>query len=380
MTTTVSSKSSNGDLTDVFITGIGLLAPGITSVAALTERVAREDRATLKEISGGIDESAYLHLLNARRVRRMSDYVKLSLAATAMAMADAKIDDATAFAEPCSVIVGSMHGSTNYSSTYYRQIVQEGILAANPMLFAEGVPNAAAAHLSLMSSLKGACQTVIGSRTAGLDALRLASLRIASGEWDRAIVGAAEEDHELVNTSYKHCGLYCDADGSAPFGDEKGFVAGAAAVTFVLESRESMERRGARPWARVIGGASCRATDGAPVRAVAKVLEEMGNPEQVVCSANNTWIDRAELAGIRQTSRGVAVSSLYGHVAESFSAMPLLGIAAALASGRIPTLLGSLDAADVRPACREKMNSVFGVLCTDYSGVVSGATLSPIER
>ena len=80
--------------------------------------------------------------------------------------------------------------------------------AANPMLFAEGVPNAAAAHLSLMFNLKGACQTIIGSRTAGLNALRLAFLRVRGGQWDRAVVGAAEEYSPLVNAAYGHRGLY----------------------------------------------------------------------------------------------------------------------------------------------------------------------------
>jgi 3-oxoacyl-[acyl-carrier-protein] synthase II len=121
----------------------------------------------------------------------MSEYVKLTLAATALALADAKVDPAAGgFADSCSVILGSTHGSADFSATYYREIVCQGFIGANPVLFAEGVPNAAAAHLSLMLGLKGACQTVIGSRTSGLDALHLAAARIRSGEWDRAIVGA----------------------------------------------------------------------------------------------------------------------------------------------------------------------------------------------
>ena len=99
----------------------------------------------------------------------MSDYVKLSLAATMLACRDAGIEDIPAFAANCSALLGSTHCSTNYSEAYYRQIVREGIALANPMLFAEGVPNAAAAHLSLMLGLKGPCQTIIGTRTAGLD-------------------------------------------------------------------------------------------------------------------------------------------------------------------------------------------------------------------
>src|SRR6185295_11790100 len=102
-----------------------------------------------------------------------------------------------AFAQSCSAILGSAHGSANYSVAYYGEIIKQGLVGANPMLFAEGVPNASSAHLSLMLGVKGACQTLIGTRTAALDALRLASLRIASGAWERAVVGASEEHSDI---------------------------------------------------------------------------------------------------------------------------------------------------------------------------------------
>src|SRR4030095_10626820 len=119
--------------------------------------------------SGPIPEDKYIHLLNARRVRRMSEYVKLTLAATALALKDAKLESA----EDASAILGSTHGSADFSATYYREIVRQGLIGANPVLFAEGVPNAAAAHLSLMSSLKGGCQAIVGSRTSGVAAPHL---------------------------------------------------------------------------------------------------------------------------------------------------------------------------------------------------------------
>src|SRR5439155_6463730 len=92
--------------------------------------------------------------------------------------------------------------------------------------------------------LKGACQTISGSRTSGLDALHLAAVRIRNGQWDRAIVGAGEEYSTIVNGAYAHCGLYVGATGAAPR-EQKGFVTGSAAVTFVLESRAAAEKRAA---------------------------------------------------------------------------------------------------------------------------------------
>src|SRR3954447_8090144 len=102
------------------------------------------------------------------------------------------------------------------------------------MLFAEGVPNAGAAQLSLMLGIKGACQTIIGTRTSGLDALNLAAARIATGAWDRAIVGAGEEYVEVIERAYQHCGLGAKGRGAAPFSGEGGFVYGSGAVALVL--------------------------------------------------------------------------------------------------------------------------------------------------
>lgn len=351
---------------EVLITGIGVIVPGAVGGAAFVEMLRRTP-PLLRE-TGAIAEDAYLHLLNARRVRRMNDYVKLTLAATTLAHQSANIIDLPAFFEPCAALLGTAHGGSNYCASYYSEIVKGGMMAANPMLFAEGVPNAAAAHLSLMLSLKGACQTVIGSRTAGLDALRLASLRIAGGQWDRAVVGAAEEFHDLVNDAYRHCGL-CGVFDAAP---GTGFIPGAGAVTLLLESRQSMEQRGGKAIGRVMASASARiGGDGNGSHAVAaiqSVYAGIDSPRAVVGSANNTWVDRAEAAAIGRERDDAVVSSLYGHIPELFSAAPLAAVAAVLLDGKLP-----LSNADGQ---RDNSFDSFGVLCTGYTGTITAVRIA----
>jgi 3-oxoacyl-(acyl-carrier-protein) synthase len=198
----------------------------------------------------------------------------LSLAATTLACTDAGFTEQLPIPSDCSVLLGSTHGSSSYCVDYYRQIVEGGFIAANPMLFAEGVPNAAAAHLSLMLGIRGACQTVIGSRTAGLDALRLASLRIASGQWDRAIVGAAEEYLPLINDGYRQCGLYSG-------GGENGFVTGSGAVTFVLESRDAMEKRGGRCRGVLGSSASLQIHQDGAIDVISSLVQRLGDARQI---------------------------------------------------------------------------------------------------
>ncbi len=334
---------------EVLITGIGVVLPNIIGRDTLAART--RGTSSLTADTGSVAEDLFLPYLNARRVRRMSDYVKLTLAATALACRDAGVEGNAEFLETCSAILGSTHGAANYCHSYYKQIVEQGIAAANPMLFAEGVPNAAAAHLSLMLSLKGACQTVIGSRTAGLDALRLATTRIASGQWTHAIVGAAEEYSDIINLAYRHCGLY-RGSGSA----ESGFFVGAGAVTFVLESRESLERRGGKSLGRVEANASRRFAQPDAIDATIEVLRELRDPSAIVSSANNTWIDRSESAAIRHLNSNVSTRSLYGSIAETFSVGPLASIAAMLSASN--------------------KTEDFAVLCTDYTGLVAGARIA----
>jgi 3-oxoacyl-[acyl-carrier-protein] synthase II len=263
--------------------------------------------------------------------------------------------------------------------TYYSEIIKQGLIGANPMLFAEGVPNASSAHLSLMLGVKGACQTIIGTRTAGLDALRLAALRIAEGSWERAVIGAAEEHSDVINDAYRHCGLYVGS-GGAPFAAEGGFVTGAGAVSFILESRESMQARGgARAHGRVLEGASARPREGDRIQACRDVLTQLKSPTHVISSANGTWVDRSELAALRRSCpAGTVVSSIYGHLAESFSVGPLLALAGTLLTGRMMALRGGglADIAGLSAANgNEKPESVVA-LCTDYQGLVSGVRIA----
>ncbi len=360
---------------EVCITGVGLLVPGATGVDQLLARMNSTNPAEAihwENLIGSIAEAALDGLLNARRVRRLSDYVKLQLAAATLAMRHAGFADSASAGDGFSAILGTNQGSVKYSYDYYRQIVKEGISGANPMLFAEGVPNAGAAHLSLMLGVKGACQSVIGSRTAGIDALVLASNRIADGTWQRAIVGAGEEDFDVVRQAYASCGLAAAGEPSAAFAGESGFVTGSGSAAFVLESRASVQARGGRVIGLIDAGAFAHGPASAMANAVASVLKQLGGVEAVLSSADGTWLDRAEAAGL-VAGGAKTVSAIYGHVAETFAATPLIGLAVVLASGRLPRLLGSAVLSDrLKPADGLTPISTAAVLASDLTGAVSG--------
>ncbi|MEM1445044.1 MAG: beta-ketoacyl synthase N-terminal-like domain-containing protein [Planctomycetota bacterium] len=188
----------------VSIVGIGVALPGVVGAGVPSvERLWETGKVEPSELKTAMPRS---------KSRRLSPLVRLSLKAAELAMQDARLDtetlpglDAPAHERPA-CLVASANGSASYALDYYKPLVEEGYRTANPLLFAEGVPNAASAHLSMFLKLHGPSQSIIGTHTSGLDALALATLRIATGRWTTALVCIAEEDHLLVREMAAGCG------------------------------------------------------------------------------------------------------------------------------------------------------------------------------
>ena len=373
---------------EVFISGVGILAPGMIGNRDFIERLNADRSDPLTTFTGVLPDEAMLALIDARRTRRMSPYVKLLLAATALACEDASIADVPDFADSCGALLGTTHVSPDYMEQYYGQIVREGMAAANPMLFAEGVPNVGAAQISLMLGLRGPAQTIIGSRTAGLDAVHLASLRIRRGEWERAIVGAADEYSETVNRLYGHCGQYDPSGNGVPFGAPTGFVTGAGAAVLILESERSLTQRGIAPRGRIDRTATAYdAGNGLAVRTIQSLLETLNHPRHIMSCANATRLDTDEYSAFRAVAatkgnEPIVISSIYGHLAETFSVMPVAGIVAGLLTGSLPRFTGSPFPTSHRlltSAGHDAMES-FAVLVRDQFGPICGAHISILDR
>ncbi len=314
---------SSGLEREVVITGVGLVLPGASTMDELKTLI--ECGGSLTADAGRIPEESYISVLNARRVRRLSDYSKLSLAAATRACTDAGVLGAASFLSDCAAILGTTHGASPFCEAFYGQVVREGLAAANPVLFAEGVPNAAAAHLSMALGIQGPCQIIIGTRTAGLEALLLAVLRIRHGEWSRAIVSAAEEYSPVVNSAYAACGLRGGAD---------GLFTGSGAVALVVEEARAAALRGAHVWAEVGSGA-------------------WGEPPPDAGSlpawgAHSDVLVRAVARSNAHESR--VERSVYGVLPELFSAGPLAALAAGIvaeAAGSFVTYGAGLDGSRV---------------------------------
>lgn len=180
----------------VGVVGVGTVLPGVIGPGVPSPDVLWQ--------TGNIDPASTKAYLPRAKARRLSPLSRLALIATGLAFKDAGIDpaelpglDAPAHLRPA-CLVATTNSSASFAYDYYRALVDEGYKAANPLMFAEGVPNAPAAHVSMFYKLHGSSQSIIGTHTSGIDALGLATMRIATGRWTTAVVCIAEEDHPLV--------------------------------------------------------------------------------------------------------------------------------------------------------------------------------------
>jgi 3-oxoacyl-[acyl-carrier-protein] synthase II len=367
-------------LRPVLITGVGVVAPGVIGNDALIARLSQSQAFTAD--AGGLTDEALAHLLNARRARRMSEYEKITLAATAEAFRDAGINDTPAFGATCGAILGSMLGSTSFSEAYYRQIVTEGITAANPMLFAEGVPNAAAAQLSMVFGIKGGCQTIIGTRTSGLEALWLAAVRIATGEWERAIVSAGEEHHGLANEIWRQWGYKAGPGFLGSAKADRGFFTASGAATIILESEVSAAERDRSPRGHVdarVGGAACARGVAGLTSASERLVRNLGPVESILVSSCGTWLDRVEAAAVSSATRHARASrmhtgSIEGYLPELLSAGPLAALAGVLLTRHSPARLFGPDGSAAKP-----VRSV-GLLASDFAGLAAAVRVTIGDR
>lgn len=350
---------------EAWITGYGVVLPGITGVEALLERLKNTDGDILPRGDGGVgarvSDEQLATIINVRRVRRLSPCVKMMLASVALAIRHAGLEgDTDRLALACAMLA-STHGSPGFCAEYYSQLVREGVLAANPVLFAEGVPNAGAAHVSTTFGIRGACQTIVGTRTAGLDALGLAAMRIRSGACQTVVVGAAEETHATVDQAYAH---FNPATGDL---GRRGLLTTPGSVAMVVESSVSAKARGVRPIARIGKFAAVSPTraiaPGAPCfgefDGASKVLTQLRSQGTVLGSGNGTWIDRAEASAVRRLTGSVLIESLNQRMGDLFSAGPLLAIVRAIAEGAPAPMTA---------------------LCTDFSGTAAGIEIQKLER
>ncbi len=289
--------------------------------------------------------------------RQMEAWQRLGVYAAGLALDSAGVKDDAAFKQALHLVVAAGGGERDYAAdgailtglrdapdpgAYLNERLQNDL---RPTLFLAQLSNLLAGNIAIVHGVTAASRTFMGEEAAGVDALRIAQARVASGQIDAILVGgsySAERPDVLVIHAM---GGFLARDGYRPVfarGEPGGFILGSCAAFLMLESEAHAAARGARALARLDPVASdrTRRRPGSVAASLDALWRQAGldAPDHVLSGATGlasiTTEERDALGRLAPTARLHALGDVLGHgleVAAPFGAA--LG-AALVAAGR----------------------------------------------
>jgi len=121
-----------------------------------------------------------------------------------------------------------------------------------PTLFLAQLSNLLAGNIAIVHGVTGSSRTFMGEEAAGVDATRIALARIAAGQSDIVLVGAAQNgERKDLLMLYEFSDFNLKGKYGPLWARDNGFALGSGGVFFVIESREHAQARGAKPYAKL---------------------------------------------------------------------------------------------------------------------------------
>ena len=257
---------------EAFITGIGVVTPvGVGREQFWSSLLSNESGAgpitlfdpedfevKIAAECAGFDPVSFMDRKLAARTDR---FAQMGLASAKLALEDAGAWDAlNDDPERVGLILGSGIGGVMSMETTQATIDSKGPARVNPFSVTKIMPNSAAAHVGIQLGVQGPSITGALACTCGTDMVGLGFDLIRRGDSDVVICGASEATITPVIVA----GFIAmramsrrndDPEGACRPYDEahNGFLIGEGAAVMILESAESVERRGAEPYAKLTG-------------------------------------------------------------------------------------------------------------------------------
>jgi 3-oxoacyl-[acyl-carrier-protein] synthase II len=304
--------------------------------------------------------------MDRKEVKRTDRFAQFGVAASLLAIEDAKLVINDSNAERVGVLVGSGIGGLQSLEDQIRILIEKGPSRVSPFLIPMMIADMATGHVSIITGAKGPGSTVVTACATGAHALGDSMEILRRGDADVMIAGgteAAVTPVSIAGFGNMHAMTKkfndCPQRASRPFDlDRSGFVIGEGAGVVILETLEHAEKRGApHIYAELVGyGMTSDAyhitqpsPDGAGVvRAFHNALED-GNvrPDEVdYINAHGTSTplnDKAETAAIKaafgEHAYKLAVSStksMTGHLLGAAGAIEAIAAALAIDQQTLP--------------------------------------------
>jgi 3-oxoacyl-[acyl-carrier-protein] synthase II len=361
----------------VVVTGLGVVCPLATSAEALARRFAAGDRvhasAKLEHHGALVDPIPLESIPETKRAHaaRLDRFCQLLLAASHLATQSAGLESTTYDPQRVGLVFGTGLGCLLTDAEYFRRVVEDGLRAASPRLFAYTVSSAAAGEVSISLGAKGPNVTRHEGLAAGTGALGYGFDLLRAGKADVVLAGGGDVCGPALVAALADMKLLKTAEETRPYRDAvPGLFPSEAAVVAVLERAGAARKRGARSLATIEGYASgfeptLTRDEPSTLGLVATIRRALvacgrapGEVGLVLGSAHGTPIDVTERAALAEALGGqskavvVASKAAFG---ESFAGSGLLDFALTVGLWQAqPTLVGertfSVQGSELAPA------------------------------
>jgi len=259
----------------VWITGIGVITAAGTGLLAFRsglrggrspiERIDRFDPTPFRsQVAAQVDDFDPVAWMPPKTARQLDRFSQFGLVAGRLALDDARLTPGRrggAHPQRIGIYLGSALGGIAYAEEQHERYLERGIRAVAPNLALAVFGGAAPANLGIALNVRGPVLSTANSCASGAVALGEALGDLREGRVDAAIAGGCEVPlsplafgaFDIIRAL--SAGHNDDPGGAArPFdAGRDGFVMGEGAALLVLEEAELAERRGAVPYAEVLG-------------------------------------------------------------------------------------------------------------------------------
>lgn len=353
----------------VAVTGLGVVSPiGVgraqfwNALCAGTSGIAPlPDAVDVPRVAARIVDFSPREFITSAHLRRADALSRTIVAASRMALADAKLGAAMPAPERIGVVVGSALGNISESVQYLDRLFTKGPALASPLMFPNLVLNAPASYVAMEIGCTGANLTTSQGEVSGELAIATGCDLIRSGRADVVLAGGGDQLAEIVMSGYRRYRALSSQCGGpewcSPYdADRNGVVLGEGAAMLVLEPLPRARQRGATVYAEIVDVASFGVPAplyDVPARAPSAVprlrafLDRSGYPAvDLVCGSANSSrrLDACELDVLTRlfgaAAPAVALTSIKGAIGEFGAAGALSAVAACLAlhDGAVPPL------------------------------------------
>jgi len=374
-------------LSRVVVTGIGVISPngltveefwrnltqGVSGVGPVSTFDASPYSCRIAGEVKGFDPVQYM---DAKTARRTSRFVQFAVAATKMALADARLTIDDHNRDSVGVVMNTGGGGMPDVVEGERVFLTKGPNRVSPLLIPALIPNMGSCQVSMLWGIRGPVISSIAACASGVYALVEAKRLIDTGEAEAVIAGSSESALiPVVFAALCNMRALSTRNGEPqkacrPFDLHRdGFVPGEGGGVVILERYEDAKRRGVPIYTEIVGGsltadayhvtAPDPAGEGAAL-AMSRALQSAGlGPEDIdyICAhgTGTPLNDVSETVSIKKVfgdhAYKVSISSpksMVGHLMGAAGSISTIACALAIRDGIIPPTI-NLETPD--PQC-----------------------------